>query len=100
MRKSLRSPEQLRLQDLLRKARDEARLTQADLAKRLGKPQSFVSKYECGERRLDLPELQQVCAVLGVSLVEFVRSYVDGVGTTPRTSRAPSKVPNPAGPSK
>jgi transcriptional regulator with XRE-family HTH domain len=39
----------------------------------LGQPQSFVSKYESGERRLDVLELRQVCAVVGVSLADFVR---------------------------
>jgi len=51
----------------------DAGLRQADLAERLRKPQSFVSRYESGERRLDVLELWQICAVLGVSLAEFVR---------------------------
>ena len=60
---------------LLRQARVEAGLRQTDVAKKLGKPQSFVSNYESGERRLDLLELQLVCEVLEVPLVEFVRGY-------------------------
>jgi transcriptional regulator with XRE-family HTH domain len=40
-------------------------------------PQSFVSKYESGERRLDLIELQQVCDALGVDLLVFVAAYLD-----------------------
>jgi len=50
-------------------------LNQTELAGRLGKPQSFVSKYEAGERRLDDVELEQVCAALGLSLGEFVKRY-------------------------
>ena len=65
--------EQARLQDLLRKIRLDAGLTQADLAARLGQPQSFVSKYESGERRLDVLELRAVCRIAGVSLGEFAR---------------------------
>jgi transcriptional regulator with XRE-family HTH domain len=42
----------------LRKAREEAGLTQAQVAKALKKPQSFVSKCESGERRVDFTELQ------------------------------------------
>jgi transcriptional regulator with XRE-family HTH domain len=61
------------LQLLLRQMRTEAGLTQTEIAQRLGQPQSFVSKYESGERRLDVLELRQVCAVVGVSLADFVR---------------------------
>lgn len=60
------------LLDLLREIRGEAGLHQADLARLLGKPQSFVSKYETGERRLDILELRQICGALKVSLQEFV----------------------------
>jgi transcriptional regulator with XRE-family HTH domain len=51
----------------------DAGLRQADLAEKLRQPQSFVSRYESGERRLDILELRQICVVLGVSLAEFVR---------------------------
>ena len=60
---------------LLRTVRSETGTTQADLANRLKVPQSFVSKYETGERRLDLPELRKICKALGISLVEFVRRF-------------------------
>jgi transcriptional regulator with XRE-family HTH domain len=60
---------------LLRQARLDAGLRQTDVAARLGKPQSFVSNYESGERRLDLLELQMVCEVLGISIVDFVKGY-------------------------
>ena len=52
-------------------ARIGAGLTRAEVAGRLGVPQSFVSKYETGERRLDVGEVQAICRVLGLSLVEF-----------------------------
>jgi transcriptional regulator with XRE-family HTH domain len=64
---------QEQLQSLLRQIRTEAGLTQTDVAQRLGQPQSFVSKYESGERRLDILELREVCAVIGVTLADFVR---------------------------
>jgi transcriptional regulator with XRE-family HTH domain len=41
----------------------------------LGKPQAFVSYYESGARRLDLLELRQICEILGVPLVSFVRQF-------------------------
>lgn len=66
------------LQSLLCSLRNAAQLRQIDLADRLGKPQSFVSKYESGERRLDLIELRQICRVLGISLAEFVERFERG----------------------
>ena len=77
MKKSVSSTLQEYLQTLLRQIRLEVGLRQADLAKRLGQPQSFVSKYESGERRLDLLELRQVCTALSISLEEFVRRFED-----------------------
>lgn len=65
--------EQEVLQKLLRDLRLNANLRQTDLAKKLGLPQSFVSKYESGERRLDILELRGVCTALGVSLSDLAR---------------------------
>lgn len=61
------------LKDLLRQIRVDADLSQRDLARKLGQPQSFISKYESGERRLDPLELRQVCEAVGITLVEFAR---------------------------
>lgn len=72
-----RYEQQLRLQALLRQLRENAGLRQQDVADRLGEPQSFVSKYESGERRLDLVELSAVCEVLGIKLSEFVAQLED-----------------------
>src|SRR5260370_42528476 len=63
---------QEQLQLLLRHLRSEARLTQAEVAERVGQPQSFVSKYESGERRLDVLELRAVCSAMGTSLADFI----------------------------
>lgn len=67
-----------RLAAQLRNVRLEANLTQAEVAKKLHQTQSYVSKYESGEQRLDLIELEAVCAACGVSLLDFVRRYVEG----------------------
>ena len=75
MAKSIYSAAQQRLQKLLRQARADAGLSQVELAARLGKPQSFVSKYESGERRLDLVELQQICMAVGIDLIKFVKAF-------------------------
>lgn len=55
-----------RLRAALREARKAAGLTQAEVGERLGRPQSYVNKYESGERRLDVVEFLDVAAVLGV----------------------------------
>lgn len=77
MRKSIFSPEQEKLLVLLRRVRREARLSQAELARRLGSSQSFVSKYEIGEHRLDLLQLRQICLAVGIPLEEFIERFED-----------------------
>lgn len=54
--------------DLLRRVRTDAGFTQIQLAEKLGKPQSFVSKAETGERRLDFLETLDYCTACGASL--------------------------------
>ncbi len=54
-------------------ARKEAKLTQAALAKSLKKPQSFVAKYESGERRLDVIEFLLVTRVIGVDPCDILK---------------------------
>jgi transcriptional regulator with XRE-family HTH domain len=73
MKKSLHSPRHKALLDLLREMREKSGLRQEEVAKKLGKPQSFVSKYESGERRLDVLELREICRVLGIPILSFVR---------------------------
>lgn len=68
---------------LLRRLRQQAGLRQTDLAALLGRPQSFVSKVEAGERRLDIIELRAICQHLGTSLPAFVRQ-LEGELTAPR----------------
>ncbi len=63
------------LLQLLRQVRQKAGLRQIDLAQRLGKPQSFVSKYESGERRLDLLEIEELCQAVGISLMTFAKRF-------------------------
>lgn len=75
MPKSIFSPGQEKLQEVLKFKREAAGLTQAALAAKLKRPQSFVSKYESGERRLDLIELREICGALGISLLDFVKAF-------------------------
>jgi transcriptional regulator with XRE-family HTH domain len=71
--KSVNTSEYDRFRLALIRARKDARQTQAELARRLRLPQSYVSKYERGERRLDVVELLQVLGALGVDTGEFIR---------------------------
>ena len=57
---------------LLREARQEAGLTQTELAKKLKQSQSFVTKVERGDRRLDIIQLRTMCQTFGLTLAEFV----------------------------
>lgn len=73
--RTIYSDDQERLVSLLRSYRDRAGLSQVEVAQRLGRPQSFVSKYESGQRRLDLIELDAVCRALGVGIETVVRRW-------------------------
>lgn len=53
-------------------ARKDANLTQDDLAQQLGKPQSFVSKYESYERRLDVLEYITISGLIGSDYVKLI----------------------------
>jgi transcriptional regulator with XRE-family HTH domain len=70
------TPEHRRLMALLRGLRIEAGLTQSELADRLDRPQSYVSKYESGDRRLDLIELREISEALGTNLLTLVQRYL------------------------
>ncbi len=66
-----------RLTALLRQVRLDANLTQLQLAERINQTQSYVSKYENGEQRLDLIELEILCKAVGISLSVFVERYLE-----------------------
>jgi transcriptional regulator with XRE-family HTH domain len=79
MRDTLRSPRQQFLRALLRELRKRHHLTQSQLAKRLAKPQSFVAKYERGERRLSVIEFIDVVRALGAEPTAVLRHLVDAI---------------------
>lgn len=60
---------------MLLDARKEKGLQQVEVAERLGKTQSFVSKYERGERRLDFCEFIEVAAALEIDVKVFIQRY-------------------------
>lgn len=64
MTQSLYSREYIKFRQLLRKAREEAKITQAELGARLNKPQSYIYKNESGERRVDIIEFFEIMDAL------------------------------------
>ena len=68
-----------KFQQLLRELREAKELRQEDVAEALEVPQSFVSKIESGERRLDILELREVCEALGVSLAKFCKLLEEAI---------------------
>jgi ribosome-binding protein aMBF1 (putative translation factor) len=74
LKKSLHSAAYDRFLTLLRKAREDAGLSQVQAAKKLKKPQSFVSKCESGERRVDVVELLAFCDAYALSAERFLRA--------------------------
>ncbi len=66
------------LAELLRQLRVEAKLRQVDMAAKLDEPQSYVSRYESAEQRLDLIELRRICKVLDITLRELIQRFEQG----------------------
>lgn len=65
-------PDYISLIERLRSIREERELTQTQLGEKLGRDQTFVSKYESRERRLDILELRNICKSLDASLFEVI----------------------------
>lgn len=85
-----------RFRALMRKIREEADLSQTALAAKLGKPQTFVSKSELGERRIDFLETIDFCAACGLTVVEFANQFEGNVqardGAKKPKRRSPRKM--------
>lgn len=75
---SLHSPRYDQFREILIRARKDANLTQAQLSGKVGRPQSFISKYEGGERRLDVIEFLDVCAAVGINPIAIIKEMEEG----------------------
>lgn len=63
------------IRSTLKRLREESGMSQGELARRLDVPQSLVSRFENGDRKLDLQELREVCQAIGVPLKELVGRF-------------------------
>jgi transcriptional regulator with XRE-family HTH domain len=90
MQKSLKSPEYARLIALLVAARRDSGIRQQKLAEKLKKPQSFIAKYEGGERRIDVIEFIAIARALGADPVKLFSQFV--AGERPAKSRRKASV--------
>jgi transcriptional regulator with XRE-family HTH domain len=90
MRKTLGSPDHERFLELLVQTRRDAGLTQLAVAERLERPQSFVAKYENGERRLDVLEFIAVARALGADPVALLDTFVSAGSRRSRMAGRPS----------
>jgi transcriptional regulator with XRE-family HTH domain len=79
LQKSVHSAAQLVFCELLIEARRKAGLTQHQLARQLKKPQSFVAKYEGGERRLDVVEFVSICRAIAADPVKLLKKLSEAV---------------------
>jgi transcriptional regulator with XRE-family HTH domain len=79
------SPRHDALVRFLRESREEAGLTQVQVAKRLGRYQSFITDYERGRKRIDAIELVAICDALGIDPIEALK-VIRGV-KQPRTKK-------------
>jgi transcriptional regulator with XRE-family HTH domain len=88
MQKSLKSAEYARLIELLVAVRHESGMRQQALAKKLSRPQSFIAKYEGGERRLDVVEFIAIARALGADPLKLFRDFLAEKPVRPTSKRA------------
>ncbi|MEZ5940624.1 MAG: helix-turn-helix transcriptional regulator [Planctomycetaceae bacterium] len=91
MEKSIYTAEYAVVLQLLRELRHSAGISQIDLADRLGQSQSFVSKMERGDRRLDVIQLRSVCVALGSDLLTFANELESRLPKPGRRRKAHEK---------
>lgn len=70
--KSIHNQDYLELIANLRNQRNIQKISQSELSKKLAKPQSYISKIECGDRRVDVIELINICSCLEIKLNEII----------------------------
>ncbi|MGW9530494.1 helix-turn-helix domain-containing protein [Paenibacillus terrae] len=71
--KSIHSDSYIVMLDSLKDLRKTKNLTQIELAELINRDQTYVSKYERAERRLDVIEVRTICKALGIELLDFIK---------------------------
>ena len=84
MEKTLTTKEFRIFTELLRETRQRAGVTQIELAERVKQTQSYISKVERGECRLDIVQIRQFCLALKTTLPDFVNEYESRIGASRR----------------
>ena len=79
MRRTTKTDDHLTFRELLLATRKKNGVTQAEVAKRLGRPQSFVAKVENGERRLDMVELVSYARAIGAEPLAIMQTVVEAI---------------------
>ena len=74
MDKSIHNEKYKTALSLIKAARVNAGITQLELASRLNETQTFISKCERGERRLDLIEMREFCIAIQLDFVDFIKA--------------------------
>ena len=90
-RDSLYSDEHRELFTLLRDMRLEAGLSQAAVAEKLGRPQTYVSAVEIGDRGVDLIQVREFCAIYEVSFVVFAKRFEERIQAKESKRRPPRR---------
>ena len=91
MEKSLKPPEYARLIALLVALRQTARVSQQVLADKLDRHQSFIAKYEGGERRIDVVEFVAIARALNADPLKLFREFLAGKPVKSAKKRTGSK---------
>lgn len=73
MKKTVHSKQARELAALLREARENVGFTQKQLADLLERPQSFIAKYELGERRIDVIEFLAITSILNIDPIKILK---------------------------
>ncbi len=92
--KAQHDPDYLPLPPFLRTLREDAGLTQRDVGRELGKPQSWVHNCEIGNRRVDLTEFVKWATACGVDSLEAFRRFLTVAGTAKTGKKKRGTVPD------
>lgn len=80
MEKTIYTKEYVTFLKRLVKARKDAGITQVEFAEKIGQTQSFVSRCERGERRIDVIELRVFCQAIGIPFTRFIEELEVAIG--------------------